>query len=91
MPVNLGFDDTLLRDRFIERLDMQVIESGQQDIKLPAERINQSRIKEIANIKGIDTNFKAKNKLKIIRNCVNTKLGLHIFNCAFKEKQHTLK
>ena len=27
---------------------------------------------------------------KLLANCVNPKLGLHIFNCAFKEKQHTL-
>jgi DNA (cytosine-5)-methyltransferase 1 len=27
---------------------------------------------------------------KVLRNCVNPKLGLHIFNCAFKEKQEVL-
>ena len=27
---------------------------------------------------------------KVLRNCVHPKLGLHIFNCAFKEKQETL-
>ncbi len=27
---------------------------------------------------------------QILRNCVHPKLGLHIFNCAFKIKQHTL-
>jgi len=26
----------------------------------------------------------------LLRNCVNPKLGLHVFNCAFKEKQNTL-
>ncbi len=26
----------------------------------------------------------------VLRNCVNPKLGLHIFNCAFKEKQEIL-
>ena len=30
------------------------------------------------------------NKTKILRNCVNPELGLHIFKMAFKEKQHTL-
>ena len=29
-------------------------------------------------------------KRTLLRNMVNPKLGLHIFNCAFKEKQHTL-
>jgi len=29
-------------------------------------------------------------KIKILRNLVNPKLGLHIFNCAFKEKQEGL-
>ena len=44
----------------------------------------------IAKRKGIDDNFKINNKVKIIRNCVNPSLGLHIFNCAFKIKQLTL-
>ena len=30
-------------------------------------------------------------KRTLIRNCVHPKLGLHIFNCAFKEKQETLQ
>ena len=32
--------------------------------------------------------FNAKSQIK--RNCVNPKLGLHVFNMAFKEKQVTL-
>ena len=41
---------------------------------------------------GFDINkFKAENKRKILRNMVNPEIGLHIFNCAFKEKQQTLK
>ena len=37
--------------------------------------------------------YKIKNfdKRKILRNCVHPILGLHIFNCAFKEKQTELK
>ena len=62
-----------------------------QKMKLPSEKINQSRINEIAKLKGISTDFKIKNKLKIIRNAVNSKLGLHIFNCAFKERQEVLQ
>jgi len=36
-------------------------------------------------------NYKGINKIQIINNCVHPKIGLHIFNCAFKEKQQTLK
>ena len=34
--------------------------------------------------------YKIKNKMKILRNCIEPKLGLHIFNCAFKIKQEVL-
>ena len=34
--------------------------------------------------------IKGYNKRQILRNCFNPKLGLHIFNCAFKIKQQTL-
>lgn len=44
LSVNLGFDDTLLTDRFIERLDMQVIELGLQDIKLPELEVVENRV-----------------------------------------------
>lgn len=42
--------------------------------------------------KGIDlTKYKLKNKRQVLRNCVSPKLGLHIFKCAFKEKQMVLQ
>ena len=41
------------------------------------------------NLKGIT--IKSERKLKVIRNCVEPKAGLHIFNCAFNEKQEVLK
>ena len=43
-------------------------------------------------IYGFDLTGKKLNNRKdqIIRNTVNPKLGLHIFNCAFKEKQEVL-
>ena len=34
---------------------------------------------------------KSKGKRKLLRNCVNPILGLHVFKCAFKEQQQTLK
>jgi DNA (cytosine-5)-methyltransferase 1 len=30
-------------------------------------------------------------EVQVLRNCVHPKLGLHIFNCAFKEKQQLLE
>ena len=37
---------------------------------------------------GFDvSSYKNVNKRKILNNCVEPKTGLHIFNCAFKEKQ----
>ena len=40
------------------------------------------------DISTYDTEVK---KRKILRNCVDPKVGLHIFNCAFKTKQYTLQ
>ena len=41
---------------------------------------------------GIDlTNFNSIRKDKLLRNCVNPKVGLHIFDCAFKFQQNTLE
>ncbi len=34
--------------------------------------------------------FKGQKGQQVLNNCVNPKLGLHIFNCAFKVKQLTL-
>jgi len=34
--------------------------------------------------------YDTKDKRKMLRNCVNPKLGKHIFDCAFRIKQHTL-
>ncbi len=38
----------------------------------------------------LQNNIKSSFKEQLLNNCVNPKLGLHIFNCAFKEKQETL-
>ena len=41
--------------------------------------------------KGFDlSNFNGIDKMKTIRNCVEPKIALHIFNSAFKDKQKTL-
>ena len=61
------------------------------DGKGRASRGHNSGIKELQKIKKFDlSKYKISSaypKEKILRNCVNPKHGLHIFNCAFKEKQ----
>jgi len=47
-----------------------------------------NRISKLYDI-NIDK-YNVEDKRKLLRNCVNPKLGLHIFNCAFKEKQVNL-
>ena len=56
-------------------------------------REHNSRLETLQERKGFDlSNYKTElHKKKILRNCVEPKTGLHIFNSAFKEKQHTLK
>ena len=55
--------------------------------------INRGTPEEWQKLHGFDiSKYKFKQRRdKVLRNCVNPKLGLHIFNCAFKEKQQTLK
>ena len=52
--------------------------------------IREAQIPELIDLHGMK-DFKLRNKRQVLRNCVNPKLGLHIFKCAFKEKQQTLK
>lgn len=55
------------------------------------ERANRNHTATIPNLelfKGFDLSQYAKiNKEKILRNCVEPKAGLHVFDCAFKERQ----
>jgi DNA (cytosine-5)-methyltransferase 1 len=53
---------------------------------------NQKRIHSKRIIQGaLDlSKYDIKNKEQILNNCVSPKLGLHVFNCAFKEKQQVL-
>lgn len=49
---------------------------------------------ELQKIKGVNIDkykLKGRRKDSIIRSYINPKLGLHIFNCAFKEIQKVLK
>jgi len=52
--------------------------------------IREAQIPELIDLHGLK-DFKLKNKRQVLRNCVLPKIGLHIFNCAFKEKQRTIE
>jgi len=53
--------------------------------------IREAQIPELIDLHGLDLKkIKLKNKRQVLRNCVLPKVGLHIFNCAFKEKQQQL-
>jgi len=59
-------------------------------IKLSTRKHN-AKIKEIAEHKGFDLDdLGGLDKRKVLRNCVEPKAALHIFKCAFKDKQKTL-
>ncbi len=48
-------------------------------------------LNDLQDYTGFDlSKYKVKDKRRLLANCINSKLGLHIFNCAFKEKQQTL-
>ena len=51
--------------------------------------IREAQIPELIDLHGFK-NFKCHDKRQVLRNCVYPRLGLHVFNCAFKEKQQTL-
>ena len=51
----------------------------------------EENLKSLEKFHGIDlSKYKVKDKRKLLRNCVKPEVGLHIFNCAFKDKQQTL-
>jgi DNA (cytosine-5)-methyltransferase 1 len=53
--------------------------------------VSRDTLEGLQQFKGIDlSRFDVKEKRLLLRNAVHPKLGLHIFNCAFKEKQHTI-
>lgn len=53
---------------------------------------HKEHFEELQSLKGFEINYEMDimEKIKLLNNCVEPKLGLHIFNCAFKEKQMTL-
>lgn len=60
--------------------------------KSNANRCHDGTIEELQKHKGFDlSKFKwLKDKVKVLRNCVNPETGLRIFNLAFKNKQKVL-
>jgi len=51
--------------------------------------IREAQVPELIDLHGLK-DFKLENKRKVLRNCVIPKLGLHVFRCAFKDKQEIL-
>ena len=53
--------------------------------------IREAQIPELIDLHGLnDLDIKLKNKRQVLRNCVLPKLGKHVFDCAFNDKQKTL-
>ena len=53
--------------------------------------IREAQIPELTDLHQINLmNIKLSNKRQVLRNCVLPKVGLHVFNCAFNEKQKNL-
>ena len=50
--------------------------------------IREAQIPELIDLHRLNgLNIKLKNKRQILRNCVLPEVGLHIYNCGFKERQ----
>jgi len=53
--------------------------------------IREAQVPELQALHGYDlTGIKLPNKRQILRNCVNPKLGKHVFDCAYKIRQEVL-
>jgi len=53
--------------------------------------IKRGNVSELQEHHNIDiSKYPIKDKRRIMRNCVEPRLGLHVFNCAFKEVQQTI-
>ena len=61
------------------------------DGKKDNNRNHHSNINNLELRKGFDlSKYEGIDKRKILRNCVEPESGLHVFNCAFKDKQQTI-
>jgi len=61
--------------------------------KRNADRCHMKGMVDLRKSRGFDISEykKTVDERKVLRNCVNPNLGLHVFKCAFKESQETLK
>jgi len=76
------------------RCDVDIGTMNRQASKLSQRKaiIREAQIPELTDLHGFDlSEIKLANKRQVLRNCVLPKLGLHVFNCAYKERQVTLK
>ena len=67
----------------------------EKKVKMEVGRMNGSNQKSIHTQRKIEgvfdlEGFKIKNKEQLLNNCVSPELGLHILDCAFRQKQKTL-
>lgn len=61
------------------------------NMRASTRKTQEENLKSLELFHGFDlSKFATKDKRKLLRNCVHPKLRLHVFNCAFKEKQQTL-
>jgi len=73
------------------KLDYQIGTFNRKASKLAQRKsiIREAQIPELTDLHGLK-DFKCKNKRQVLRNCVIPRLGLHVFNCAFKEIQQQI-
>lgn len=61
------------------------------DCTFDAENIRAIQIPQLQRLHGFDlSKYKLENKRQVLRNCVLSELGLHVFNAALKPKQECL-
>ncbi len=85
IPFYEPFLNPLVLDRHLFWANFEIGDYNKEDFQ-------KDNVKQMQINYGIDiSKYKlSTRKDQILRNCVNPKLGLHIFNCAFKEKQEVL-
>ncbi len=61
------------------------------NMRASTRKTEEDNLRSLERFHGYDlSKYDTKDKRKLLRNCVKPELGLHIFNCAFKEKQQSL-
>ena len=76
-------------DRHIFWSNFNILKFKVRPYKSDVSRMTKEDLSKIKNINLDD--YKINDKRLLLRNAVNPKFGLHVFNCAFKEKQEVLK